>query len=155
MIAHIANCSGCTVARGYELAKTNARHIRGNKQLTDNYSRMQPSHSTKVSPLPVCFCCLVTLCQRLRFVSRFWRLISFHVCMYLHMQFMYRAAWYIRRQLMHAVRLSRHLDTWETPHGGLLLYAGICAALCRRSASDNTFLVSCLRKTVVCFILHM
>ena len=30
--------------------------------------------STKVSPLPVCFCCLVALCQRLRFVSRFWQL---------------------------------------------------------------------------------
>jgi len=32
--------------------------------------------SIKVSPLPVCFCRLVTLCQRLRFVLRFWRYIN-------------------------------------------------------------------------------
>jgi len=32
--------------------------------------------STKVSPLPVRFCCLVTLCQRLRFILRFCRCID-------------------------------------------------------------------------------
>ena len=32
--------------------------------------------STKVSTLPIRFCRLVTLCQRLRFVLRFWRYIN-------------------------------------------------------------------------------
>jgi len=32
--------------------------------------------STKVSSLPVRFCRLVTQCQRLRFVLRFWRYIN-------------------------------------------------------------------------------
>ena len=38
--------------------------------------------STKVSSLPVRFCRLVTLCQRLRFVLRIWRYINQYVCMY-------------------------------------------------------------------------
>jgi len=36
--------------------------------------------STKVSSLPVHFCRLVTMCQRLRFVSQFWRYINFYLC---------------------------------------------------------------------------
>ena len=32
--------------------------------------------------IPACFCRLVTLCQCLRFVLRFWRYINLYVCMY-------------------------------------------------------------------------
>jgi len=39
--------------------------------------------STKVTPFPVCFCrSIVTLCQCLRFVLRFWRYINLYVRMY-------------------------------------------------------------------------
>jgi len=38
--------------------------------------------STKITLLPICFQCLVTLSQRLWFLSiRFWRYINLFVCM--------------------------------------------------------------------------
>ena len=40
--------------------------------------------STKISPLPVRFRRLVTLCQHLGLVLQFWRYIYLYVCMYVH-----------------------------------------------------------------------